>query len=42
MHLPESAQDIQGGLRQGHETVFIALGIADMYPVAQRIDICYL
>ena len=42
MDLPETAQQIQGRGRQRHQTIFIALGIADMYPLALGVDIRHL
>ncbi len=39
VHRPEAAQHIACGIGQGHQTVLIALGIADMHPFAHRIDI---
>ncbi len=37
--LPESAQDQEGCLGQGHKAIPIAFGVADMHPVAHRIDV---
>ena len=42
MDLPEAAQQLQGRLRQRHEAILVALGIADMHPRAFGIDIAHL
>ncbi len=42
MHGPEAAQQLQRGIRQGHKTILIALGVADMDTVACGIDISNL
>ena len=42
MHLPETTQEPQRHLRQRHQSIFIAFGIADMDPLALRIDIAHL
>ncbi len=42
MHLPEVAQEPVGGVRQGHEAVPVALGVADMHAGAYGIDIADL
>ena len=42
MHLPVTAQHRQGGGGQRHETVPVALGIADVHTLARRVDIADL
>jgi hypothetical protein len=42
MELPEAAQQIQRRIRQRHEAILIALGIADMHAAALGIDIAHL
>ena len=37
--LPESAQDIQSGLWQRDKAIPIAFGVANMHPVAHRINV---
>ena len=39
VHLPEPAQQVERGLRQRNETVFIAFGIADVDTLTRRINI---
>ncbi len=39
MHRPEAAQQMQGGLRQRHKTILVALGIADVHAAARGIDV---
>ena len=40
--LPKPAQDIQGDLGQGHKAVSVAFGVANMHPVAHRINVGHL
>ena len=40
--LPEPAQDIQSGVWQRDKAVAIAFGVANMHPVAHRIDVAHL
>ena len=42
MHLPEPTQQCQRCLRQRHQPVFIALGIAHMHTQTLCIDIAHL
>jgi len=42
VHLPEAAQQAKCSIRQGSETVFIALGIADMDAPAIGVNIAHL
>jgi hypothetical protein len=42
VHGPKPAQRVECHLRQRDETVFIALGVADMHPLTRRVDIAYL
>jgi hypothetical protein len=42
MDLPEAAQELMGRLRQRHETILVALGVADVHPLTGRIDIPHL
>ena len=42
VHLPEAAQQGQRCIRQGNETVFIALGISDMDALTLGVNIAYL
>ena len=42
MDLPETTQQIQGRRRQRHQPILVALGIADMHPLAFGIDITHL
>ena len=41
VQLPETAQQIERCIRQGNETVFIALGITDMDALTLRIHIAH-
>jgi len=42
MDLPEAAQEFMGRLRQRHETILVALGVADVHPLTCPIDIPHL
>lgn len=42
MHFPETPQQIQSRVRQRHEPVFVALGIADVHALALRIEVAHL
>jgi hypothetical protein len=42
MHQPEAPQELMGRVRQRHEAIPIALGVADMRPPACGIDIADL
>ena len=42
MHQPEAAQQLVGGLRQRHQAIPIALGVADVHPRANTIDVANL
>ena len=42
MHVPETAQQLMGGLRQRDQAIPIALGVADMDAPARAIDIADL
>jgi hypothetical protein len=39
MALPEAAQELWVAVRQRHQAILVALGIADMHPRARRIDV---
>ncbi len=42
VHLPETAQQVERCIRQGNETVLVALGIADMDAPANGVNITHL
>jgi hypothetical protein len=42
MQTPEPAQNLEGGFRQGNQPVLVALGVADMDPHVDGIDISHL
>ena len=42
MHLPETSQQLMGRLWQRNETIPVALGVADVYAPAWRVDIADL
>jgi hypothetical protein len=42
MHLPEAPQGAERGVRQGNETIPVALGVAYVHPMALRIDVADL
>ena len=39
MQRPKAAQQLKRGLRQRHQAIFVAFGIANMHTLALRIDI---
>ena len=39
---PEAAQQLVGGLRQWHQAIPIALGVADVHPRTNTIDVANL